>query len=100
MTQMEAAEVALKSRAMVGKAMLTMVLSRTDMTIASAIAAMAQYRRGIGRPSGWTVGAAALEADTGTSYIRRRAPRCHNVAPRRGRGSAAPQTFARPRPAA
>ena len=42
MTQIEAAELAPKSRAMVGRATLTMVESSTDMAIASAIAAIAQ----------------------------------------------------------
>jgi predicted anti-sigma-YlaC factor YlaD len=64
MTQIEAAEVARKSRAMVGNATLTIVLSRTDIVIASAMAAIAQYRRGSGNPSGWAaLAAAALGAD-------------------------------------
>jgi hypothetical protein len=44
-----------------------MVLSSTDMVIASAIAAIAQYRRGTGNPSAWVGEAAALEADTASS---------------------------------
>jgi len=41
-TQIEAADVAPKSRAMEGSAMLTMVLSSTDIAIASKMAAIAQ----------------------------------------------------------
>src|SRR5579862_3672182 len=37
---------------MVGRATLAMLLSSTDMLIVSTIVAMAQYRRGTGRPSG------------------------------------------------
>ena len=42
MTQIEAAEAARKSRAMVGSATLTIVLSRTDIVMPSAMAAIAQ----------------------------------------------------------
>src|SRR5262249_58037421 len=59
MTQIEAAELARKSRAMVGNATLTIVLSRTDIVMPSAIATIAQYRRGSGNPSAWAALAAA-----------------------------------------
>jgi hypothetical protein len=51
-TQMEAALLAWKSRAMEGRATFAMLLSSTDMLIARTIVAMAQYLRGTGRPSG------------------------------------------------
>src|SRR5215831_13960307 len=73
MTQIEAAELARKSRATVGNATLTIVLSRTDIVMPSAIATIAQYRRGSGNPSGWAaLAAAALGADIGLIIKARR----------------------------
>jgi hypothetical protein len=43
---------ALRSTAMVGRATLAMVVSSTDRLMPVITVAAAQYRRGVGRPSG------------------------------------------------